>query len=247
MAGLFLVELTLIDVDPENPRGEIDDVSDLKQSLQHNGQQDPIQVIVKGDGRYGLHEGHRRVQALTEIGETHAKAITRTFRSDLERRLSQGAMHAHRRDFDPMAWSRYLNRLFWDDKLTREQIAVQLGVSQGWVREHLSFVHLKPSEQADLQSGDMSRKEALSRLAARRAARDGRPDTTTTTVPGQPRTNSYFNGGHPLAEQVAIRCAAAGLTHAGSTKIGGMGCGRCWEDVIRADALTAARPALAAA
>lgn len=259
MAGLVLVDLDLIDEDPDNPRGEVGDVSGLKQSIVSRGQEDPIHVIPKPGGRYFLLEGHRRVKALTELGRTQAKAIERHFRTPLDQLLAQGAMHAHRKDFGPMAWCRYLRRLF-DQDLTREQIARELGVSQAFVRDHLSFHHLLEWEQRSLERGEMTRKHALQILADRRAARTGKPapapktNTTKAQVTAPKRiaappaaAEPYLNSGHRLAEQVTNRCASSGSQHAASPKIGGVGCGRCWEDTIRADALAAPRPALATA
>jgi ParB/RepB/Spo0J family partition protein len=254
--GLFLVDLNLIDEDPRNPRGEVGDVSDLMQALRERGkQEDPMHLIPQGNGRFYVHEGHRRLKAMRAIGWTQGKAIERQFSSQLDALLSQGQMHAHRKNFDPMAWARYCHRLFFEHNLTREDIARLLGVGQGWVRDHIAFMHLEPWEQRALQNGEMTKAEASRRLADRRAMRDGRPPTAkkTAVVPAQrtgdqaPAPAPHFSGQHPLAEQVAVRCASGGLQHAGQPKIGGVGCGLCWEDVIRADALTSARPTLVAA
>jgi hypothetical protein len=47
---------------------------------------------------------------------------------------------------------------------------------------------------------------------------------------------------------VKTRCASYSKEHTARMKIGGVGCGQCWEDTIRDDAIAAAvRPMLAAA
>lgn len=252
MSGLIRVDLDLIDDDPRNPRGDVGDVSDLKLSLAQDGQQDAIHVIAQGNGRYLLHEGHRRKKALLELGENQAKAVLRRFHSDLDRLVSQGVMHTHSVDWDPMAWATYLYRLFTDHNLNRHQIAHRLGRTPNWVRDTMSFVHLRPFEQQQLAARQMTRTEALRRLNTRRAARDGRPapapKTTTGRVPRprKPADEPRLNSDHQLAEQVAARCASGGPEHAARPKIGGVGCGFCWESVIVADA-RAARPTLVAA
>lgn len=253
--GLVLVQLNLIDEDPRNPRGPVGDVADLMQAIADRGQEDPIHIIAKGDGRYFLHEGHRRRAALTALGIGTAKAIVRRFGSDLDQLLSQGQMHAHRKQWDPMAWARYCHRLYWEHNLTRDDIARQLGVSQKWVRDHIGFMTLTGPEQRELESGALSQGEALHRLANRRAMRDGRPAPAGKTTPAaavipaqrQPRSEPHLNPGHHLADTVTDRCASHGPGHAARPKIGGVGCGQCWEDAIRDDALTAVRPVLAAA
>jgi len=251
--SVFLVDLDLVDDDPDNPRGEVGDVSDLKQSLLERGQEDPIHLVRKADGRYLLHEGHRRRKAFKELGWKKAMAVPRRFDSELERLLSQGTMHVHRKNFGPMAWARYCHRLFWQHKQTREDIARQLGVSQAWVRDHISFMTLLDWEQRALERGDMTRADALRRAADHRAERDGKPPAkakkTASATAKTPRAGGepHLNGQHQLAEQVAARCASRGVEHAARPKIGGVGCGQCWEDVIRADALTTARSDLALA
>jgi len=240
--SILFVKFDLIDDDPDNPRGEIElvDVAALKETVGQDGIQDPIQLIPKADGRYTLHEGHRRKRAAIEAGHVGAPALIRQFKSDLDRVVSQGIIHTHAVNWDPMAWSRYLYRLFSEFNLSRWQIARRLALHPNWVRDTLSFVHLKPVEQRELARGEMTRKEALLRLKNRRDQQAGR--TTTNPAPFVPRQREpigepHLNGVHRLAEQVAARCASGGLAHAAHPMIGGVGCGLCWEQVIAADAI----------
>lgn len=253
MTGMLLIDLCLIDDDPLNPRGPVGDITDLAADIAYRGQEDAIHVVKKNDGRYLLHEGHRRVAALQHLGRQQAKAIERHFATDLDRLLSQGAIHVHRKDFSPMAWGRYCHRLFWEHNLTRDQIAGVLHVSPLWVKNHIALVALEPAEQDAVEAGELTQGEALYRVACRRAAREGRP---APALPAEKKTKAikaapvdpYLNHDHRLARQVAVRCASNGAGHAARPKIGLVGCGECWEDEIRADALhIAARPALAAA
>lgn len=249
--ALVLVDLDLIDEDPRNPRGEIldDDVADLKQALLARGQEDPMHLIPRDNGRYFLHEGHRRLRAMRELGWKTGKAIERRFADRRSQMLSQGQMHAHRRNWGPMAWADYCHRLFFEEKMTREDIARELGVSQAFVRDSIALTHLTDREKKAVAGGTLSKKDALARLARRRAERDGRPaPALKKTASKKPAAEPHLNAGHRLAEQVAARCASGGIEHAAHPKIGGVGCGVCWEDVIRADAIAAAkRPVLAAA
>lgn len=249
------VPLNMIDDDPRNPRGDVGDVTALRIAIKARGQQEPLHLIPKGGGRYLIHEGHRRRKALTELGRTHAKAIEQHFATELEQLLSQGVMHAHRKDFNPMAWARYCHRLYWEHGMDREGVARELGVSQRWVRDHISFTTLNEQEQSALERGILTRGEALRRLAERRAIHNGHTPQQfkKTTAPARhvpaqrrPRGEPHFNTGHILAEQAAARCMSRGAEHAARPKIGGVACGQCWEDAIRADARTPAA-ALAAA
>ena len=243
--SILFVKFDLIDEDPHNPRGEIElvDVAALKASLEQDGIQDPVQLIPKDNGRYWLHDGHRRMRAEIEAGNVGTLALIRRFKSDLDRVISQGIMHTHAVNWDAMAWSRYLYRLFSEYNLSRWQIARRLALHPNWVRDTMSFVRLNPDEQRDLARGEMTRKEALRRLKNRRDKQAGR--TTTNPAPFVPRQRKptgepNLNGEHRLAEQVAARCASGGLEHAAHPKIGGVGCGFCWEQVIAADAIATA-------
>lgn len=240
------VDIDLIDVDPDNPRGaDVGDVCDLVASMRVRGQEDPIHLIPKPDGRFWLHEGHRRRKAMLELGYDRAWYVERHFDSDLARLLSQGTLHLHRVDFDPMAWARYLHRLYWNHRQNRQQLAHQLGRSTKWVRDTMSLVHLEKFEQDELSAGLMTKGEALWRLGNRRALRAGAPPPAPKTTRARER---HFTSSHPLARDVKARCASYGEDHADRTKIGDVGCGACWEHAIRADAAKAPpRPALVAA
>jgi ParB/RepB/Spo0J family partition protein len=236
VSGLFLVDIELIDDDPLNPRGaDVGDVGDLKQSIAQDGLQDPVQLIQKRGGRWQMHEGHRRKKAHIELGEKQIKAIKRTFRNELDRVISQGVQHLHAKEYSPMAWARYLHRLCFEmppgQNLDRDQVAHRIGRHPNWVRDTMALYHLTDKEQRDVDAGRLTRKEALRRLAVRRAANTGKPAPTAPRPRSAP-AGSYFNGQHPLAEQVAARCASGGLEHAARPKIGRVGCGPCWEDVI---------------
>jgi len=258
--GLLWVDFSLIDEDPANPRGDVGDVTDLKLSITRNGQQDPIQVIPQGNGRFFLHEGHRRRKAMEELGEQGARAIERRFTSEQQRVVSQGVLHLHRKTFDPMAWARYCRRLWDEFNMSREEIARELGMSQVWVRNHLSFMHLLSWEQRALERGDMTQTDALRRLASRRGAREGNPPaqqrqrrkavvsaaTISAELARPKRVDPHFNADHQLAHLVAEHCASRGVDHDSRPKLGDVGCGQCWEAVIRDDVIAAA-PVLAAA
>jgi ParB/RepB/Spo0J family partition protein len=232
-------DITLIDVDPDNPRGEVGDVTELAASMRVRGQEDPVQLIAKPGGRFWLHEGHRRRKAALQAGLTRLWYVEKTFTADRDRLLSQGVLHLHRVDFDPIAWANYLHRLYWDHAMTREAIAHHLGRSPNWVRDTVALYHLESEEKRAVAAGQLSKGEALWRLKNRRT----RPGTTTVPVPATPacKPEPYFTDRHPLAHAVKKRCASSGAEHVGRIKIGKVGCGECWEDTIRDDARADAR------
>jgi ParB/RepB/Spo0J family partition protein len=239
-------DINLIDVDPQNPRGAVTDVAALVASIRVRGQEDPVQLIPKPDGRYWLHEGHRRLAALLELGRTQVWYIERHFASERDRILSQGTLHLHRVDFDPIAWAEYLHRLYWKHQMNRQDLAHHLGRSTNWVRETMALAHLEPQEKHAVTAGTLTKGEALWRLGSRRAELTGAAPPPPRK-PAAPK-DTHFTSRHPLARTVRDRCVASGEQHATRRKIGGVGCGHCWEHVIRDDATaTLARPVMLAA
>ena len=60
--------------------------------------------------------------------------------------------------------------------------------------------------------------------------RQANPVARPVGRPKGAKTKPYFGDQHPLARTVRAVCG-----HRGSPKVGGVGCGPCWENVIRAD------------
>ncbi len=70
------VSLDLIDPNPTNPKiYSMDDVEHLIAKIKEEGFKHPIKLFDKGDGRYEISSGHRRVKAMKELGEKTIPAI----------------------------------------------------------------------------------------------------------------------------------------------------------------------------
>lgn len=62
------------------------------------------------------------------------------------------------------------------------------------------------------------------------ATHKGRLNSGTVRKTGQDK-NWHFGPQHPLGNQVKARCLQSG--HSRGRTVGGMGCGACWEHVLR--------------
>lgn len=62
-----LINTSLIDPHPDNPRKQIGDVTDLANSIKANGLLSPLSVVPNGE-RYRVIAGHRRLQACKQAG-----------------------------------------------------------------------------------------------------------------------------------------------------------------------------------
>src|SRR6056297_1478939 len=67
---------------------DADEMAALRTSLDQRGQQVSIEVVVTGDGRYGLISGLRRVLALRDLGATEVLALVRCPESSAEAYLA---------------------------------------------------------------------------------------------------------------------------------------------------------------
>ena len=62
-----LINTSLIDPHPDNPRKQIGDVTDLADSIKANGLLSPLSVVPNGE-RYRVIAGHRRLAACKQAG-----------------------------------------------------------------------------------------------------------------------------------------------------------------------------------
>ena len=62
-----LINTSLIDPHPDNPRKQIGDVTDLAASIKANGLLSPLSVVPNGE-RYRVIAGHRRLAACKQAG-----------------------------------------------------------------------------------------------------------------------------------------------------------------------------------
>lgn len=141
--------------------------------------------------------------------------------------------NGQRADLDPIEEARALQQL---DRagITKAEIARRVGRHPNWVQQRLMLLTLPPSEQEEVRAGHYSLGHAINIVRAGREAQRQRTNPVARPV-GRPKgakTKPYFGDTHPLAQTVRAAC-----NHIGKPKVGGVGCGECWEHAIRADAI----------
>lgn len=155
-----------------NVRGDLGDVTHLAEALRRQQQQQPIIVEPLDDGRWSVFDGNRRLAAARLAGFTHLLAITRKTRmTDVQRVLRQLGMHANAKGFDPIAEAKAVEWLMFADDgphMSREEIAVALARSQGWVKGRIDLLQLAPDEQESVAKGTLPVTQALAAIGARR-------------------------------------------------------------------------------
>lgn len=211
--------------DPDNPREKIldTDVEELADSIAEVGLLQPIVARQTPRGLVVV-AGHRRLAAVKLLGWTKAPVIVR---ADMRPDHVLAAMlieNGQRRDLDPIEEARGLKKLKELDNLTDIDLAKKVGRSQQLVSSRLALLLLSPDDQDRVRSGQLGLTQAtnLGRLNGGKVRKH---------KPHRDREN-HFGSTHELARLVAARCKRLGHT---SKVAGGMGCGECWESVIRAD------------
>ena len=229
--ALVAIPLELIET-AVNHRGHIDPAAlkELADSMAELGQLLPVVVETVGVERYRILEGHRRLKAAPHAGLDRLIAVVRR-PVDGARAITQLAIHAQVRPFEPIAEAKALAHAIFSEGRTREQVAAAVGKTPAWVAQRLALLNLTPEEQHAVETRQMPLALAHQRAREVRAARDGRTCTPTPAVRRTPPVERHLVTTHPLAAAAAARC----FEHRDRVRIGGVACGECWENSIRAD------------
>lgn len=85
---LEIVQIPLDTIDPNSGNFyAVDDVTDLKESIELIGLKQPLVVLAQG-ARYRLIAGHRRYKALTELGRKHAPCVVQRDLTETQEQLA---------------------------------------------------------------------------------------------------------------------------------------------------------------
>lgn len=229
IAHLPVEELT---ANPANVRENLGDLTDLARSIHEQGLLEPLIVTEHPDFGYLLLDGHRRLGAGLMTGLTHYPVIIRHHVTDIaEQTITMLATDVHKRAFKPMeranAYGSLRNR-----GLTGTEIARRVGVSLATVQAYLNLLHLDGETAEKVDAGELPVTKAVEIVVETRQA-----ERVAAQKPVRGRPKGYFGDDHPLAKRAEAHCH-----HGYSHRIGsGLACGRCWEHVIREDAIATAQ------
>ena len=85
---LEVVQIPLDTIDPNSGNFyAVDDVTDLKESIELIGLKQPLVVLAQG-ARYRLIAGHRRYKALNELGRKHAPCVVQRDLTETQEQLA---------------------------------------------------------------------------------------------------------------------------------------------------------------
>lgn len=222
---------------PDNPRTDTGDVSELADSIRQQGLLQALLVRPApdiGDGHYYIEAGLRRWAAMKPWNTT-IRCFIRPLRAGenaTERNLLVGIVeNVHRRQLEPMEMAWALGRLRDEVGLTQAQIARQAGLPESTVSHHLALLELSKDSQERVRQGKLQVGEALRIVRRHRAYQRKKAGKAPLGVAQW--APDHFTKNHPLWRIAAEMCETRG--HNGRRRLGGVACGEDWEAAIRQD------------
>ncbi|MFH8483652.1 ParB/RepB/Spo0J family partition protein [Streptomyces sp. NPDC018055] len=161
--------VTEISLNPDNPRSELGDLTDLGASLRDHGQKTAISIMgrfawlegnpgrevdLEPDTKFVVIDGNSRLAAAREAGLTTIKVMVADDLGSNPDELLESALVAniHRQDLDHLDEAKALEQLLKVHG-TQEALAARLHRSQGWISQRLALLTLTPELKEKLETG----------------------------------------------------------------------------------------------
>ncbi len=218
LGGFKMIPVDQIEANPANIRDSLGDLEELAASIRENGLVQPLIVYQLAPNRYRLLAGHRRHEAAFLAGLDQVPCVVRKEPDEAKALRLMLVENTQRSNLDPIEEAHALRRLMEATGGNQGDVARMIGKSPATVSLRLSLLRLNAHEQQAVRSRTMQVQEA--RVVVRQ--RSSHPSHT----PGW-----WLSKQHPLAGLVTATCSAN--AHSGARKVGNVGCGECWEQVIR--------------
>lgn len=229
---LLEVPLTRIAADPHNVRKELTEIQELADSIRETGLLQPIVLRpsdTKGDDQLILVMGHRRRAAFELLGRDTIPAIVRGAMLPDEVLAAMLIENTQRVGLNPIEEARGIQRLMVSTGVTTHQVlGKKIGRSQPYISARLQLLSLDEQTQAAVAAGTMSIGAAVAK--ARKSNGTFRPNAQGKA------SGAHLDFNHRLASAVENLCSVV-QKHSKQRpgRVGDVGCGECWEAVIRGD------------
>ena len=170
VAGTELQRIRITDISPNHfqPRRTFTEaeLTELEASLRANGLLQPITVRPKGQGKWELVAGERRLRAATRLGWTEIPAVVRDFddRAMLTLALVE---NLQRSDLNALEEAEGYQRLIDEFGLTQLQVADAVGKDRTTITNLLRVLTLPPAIRTMVEQGVLSTGHARALLAVR--------------------------------------------------------------------------------
>ena len=158
-AGSELQRIPISDIAPNRfqPRRTFTEpeLAELEASIRSNGLLQPIVVRARGDGKWELVAGERRLRAVGRLGWTDIPAVVRDFddRAMLTLALVE---NLQRTDLNPLEEAEGYQRLIDEFGLTQQQVADAVGKDRTTITNLLRVLTLQPAVRQLVERGHIS-------------------------------------------------------------------------------------------
>jgi ParB family chromosome partitioning protein len=160
------IELSRISFNPYQPRESMNDekFQDLVNSVRVHGVLQPIVVRAKGEGKYELVAGERRLRAATMAGLSRIPAVIREMTNEQSLQVAL-IENIQREDISAIDAAIAYRRLCDEFGLSQEDIAFGLGKSRSTIANTMRLLNLPGSVINHLKSGKLSEGHARAILS----------------------------------------------------------------------------------
>jgi ParB family transcriptional regulator, chromosome partitioning protein len=228
MSRVTMLHISALHPHPANIRQDLGDVTELAASIRAQGILQNLTVVPHPtrSGHYLVTDGNRRLKAARQARQELIPCVIR--RDELSPSDVTAIMVVtgfHQKRLTPIEKAEALGKLAKTHN--QAQIAFMTGLAPSTISRYLQLLELDETTRHRIQMGRVTVGDALA--AVKRTRKHARPRGTQVGRPPvvEPR---HFTRGHPLADRARAVC-----DHSQRYKLGGVACGQCWENVIRAD------------
>lgn len=153
-----------IETNPEQPRTNVGDLTELARSIEKRGILEPLLVRPLGDGRFRIIAGERRFRAAIEAGLTEVPCIEFDV---AENEVVEIALieNLHRRDLHPFEEADGYAALASKYEYTQQQIAEAVGKSRVSITEALSLLGIPEGLRDECRRADIHARSVLLQIA----------------------------------------------------------------------------------
>ena len=159
-----IIPINQIEPNPEQPRIEIGDLTDLSNSIKEKGVLEPLLVKPKGDGTWMIIAGERRWRASNLAGLREVPCIELNID---EKSIAEIALIENLQRKDLSVWEEAdgLAALSTRYGYTHEEIAQKIGKSRTTVTESFAIAGLPDSIREKCRQSDINAKSSLLEIA----------------------------------------------------------------------------------
>ena len=154
--GFEALELPVSEIEPNpnNPRKSVADVGDLESSIKAHGLLSPILVTPISNSRYRIIAGHRRFQAVKNLGHSSIAAIVRKGQEPHELSALQLIENLHRKDLDPFEEADAIMALIEKHGVSQNKLASELGMSKSGINQKLRLCTITDRLRNEIQTSE---------------------------------------------------------------------------------------------